>query len=80
MWQKVSNIYNMYYFSGGINELYKYESERQLHNISVMGTIDSLYRLYSTTATPLVLLRSLGLSTINSLGTLKVNLIFFYLL
>lgn len=56
---------------GDVRELYKYESERQKHNMATMASIDGLYRLYSTTATPIVLLRSLGLSAVNTLSPLK---------
>lgn len=61
-------------FTGDVRELYKYESERQKHNMATMASIDGLYRLYSTTATPIVLLRSLGLSAVNTLSPLKVRL------
>lgn len=60
-------------FTGDIRELYKYESERQKHNMATMASIDGLYRLYSTNATPVVLLRSLGLSAVNMLSPLKVR-------
>ncbi|KAK7069589.1 putative ubiquinone biosynthesis monooxygenase, partial [Halocaridina rubra] len=56
---------------GDERELYKYESERQKHNVVTMASIDGLYRLYSTTAPPIVLARSLGLSTINLLPPVK---------
>ena len=59
-------------YAGDVQELYEYESERQKHNLATMAAIDGLHRLYSTTATPIVLLRSIGLSSVNALTPLKV--------
>lgn len=56
---------------GEEQNLHSYESERQRHNVATMAAIDGLYRLYSTTATPFVLLRSLGLSAVNVMTPLK---------
>lgn len=56
---------------GDERELYEYEKSRQWHNVRTMASIDGLQRLYSTTLTPLVLARSLGLSTVNALNPLK---------
>ena len=44
-----------------------------------MATIDGLNRLYSTSWTPLVLLRSLGLTATDALGPVKVMWISFSL-
>ncbi|XP_069167947.1 ubiquinone biosynthesis monooxygenase COQ6, mitochondrial isoform X2 [Procambarus clarkii] len=55
--------------------LHKYESERQKHNVMTMASIDGLYRLYSTSALPFVLLRALGLSTVNVITPLKRQII-----
>ncbi|XP_042219137.1 ubiquinone biosynthesis monooxygenase COQ6, mitochondrial-like isoform X2 [Homarus americanus] len=54
--------------------LHQYESERQRHNVATLATIDGLYRLYNSTAPPLVLLRSLGLSAVNIMAPLKRQL------
>ncbi|XP_076463518.1 ubiquinone biosynthesis monooxygenase COQ6, mitochondrial-like [Babylonia areolata] len=59
---------------GSLNHLLTYETERQRHNLPVLATIDGLQRLYSTDFTPFVLARSLGLTAVNSMTTLK-NLI-----
>ncbi|XP_064105628.1 LOW QUALITY PROTEIN: ubiquinone biosynthesis monooxygenase COQ6, mitochondrial-like [Macrobrachium nipponense] len=56
---------------GDERELYRYESQRQKHNIATMASIDGLYRLYSTKALPFVLARSLGLSTVNVIPFVK---------
>ena len=57
---------------GSLNHLLTYETERQRHNLPVLATIDGLQRLYSTDFTPLVMARSLGLTAVNSLTSLKV--------
>ena len=59
-------------FTGWIDHLVSYETERQRHNVTSTAGIDSLYRLYSTQFTPLVLARSLGLATVNALNPIKV--------
>ena len=59
-------------FTGWIDHLVSYESERQRHNVTSTAGIDGLYRLYSTQFTPLVLARSLGLATVNALNPIKV--------
>ncbi|KAK8742789.1 hypothetical protein OTU49_001674 [Cherax quadricarinatus] len=51
--------------------LHEYESERQKHNVMMMASIEGLYRLYNTRVTPVVLLRSLGLSAVNVITPLK---------
>ncbi|CAL4180254.1 unnamed protein product, partial [Meganyctiphanes norvegica] len=56
---------------GDEKELYEYEKSRQCHNVRTMASIDGLHRLYSTTLAPIVLARTLGLSTVNALNPLK---------
>ncbi|XP_068215314.1 ubiquinone biosynthesis monooxygenase COQ6, mitochondrial [Palaemon carinicauda] len=56
---------------GSERELFRYESHCQKHNVATMASIDGLYRLYSTTALPIVLARSLGLSTVNVIPFVK---------
>ncbi|XP_076047850.1 ubiquinone biosynthesis protein COQ6, mitochondrial isoform X2 [Oratosquilla oratoria] len=57
--------------------LFKYESERQKKNLALMASVDGLYRLYTTKLTPIVLLRSLGLSAVNAFTPLKKSIISF---
>lgn len=56
---------------GDEQTLHQYEKERQKYNVATMASIDGLYRLYNSSSPPLVLLRSLGLSTVNALSPLK---------
>ncbi|KAG0723920.1 Ubiquinone biosynthesis monooxygenase COQ6, mitochondrial [Chionoecetes opilio] len=56
---------------GDEEALHQYEKEQQRYNVATMASIDGLYRLYNTTAAPLVLLRSLGLSAVNVMSPLK---------
>ena len=58
--------------SGSLSSLKEYESSRQLHNVPVMATIDGLQRLFSTSWTPAVLLRSVGLQLFGALSPIKV--------
>ncbi|ESP02270.1 hypothetical protein LOTGIDRAFT_224896 [Lottia gigantea] len=60
---------------GSLTHLLDYETERQRQIIPVMVTIDGLQCLYSTTLTPIVLLRSLGLHTVHSLDIIKNQII-----
>lgn len=52
--------------------LRKYETLRQRHNVPTMLVIDALHRLYRGTATPIVLVRSLGLQLVNAIPQVKV--------
>ncbi|XP_056635329.1 ubiquinone biosynthesis monooxygenase COQ6, mitochondrial isoform X2 [Diorhabda sublineata] len=56
---------------GNVNYLKVYETKRQRHNMSMMAGIEGLYRIYRSDLTPLVLLRSLGLQTIDVLNPVK---------
>nr|XP_039248336.1 ubiquinone biosynthesis monooxygenase COQ6, mitochondrial-like isoform X2 [Styela clava] len=60
---------------GCISQLIEYESERQIRNVSVVGTLDALNKLYSTDALPVVLLRSLGLMGTNASKYIKKQII-----
>ncbi|KAK3856050.1 hypothetical protein Pcinc_037588 [Petrolisthes cinctipes] len=51
--------------------LYEYERGRQRHNVATMTSVEALYRLYTSEAPPLVLLRSLGLSAVNLITPVK---------
>ncbi|KAK7866922.1 hypothetical protein R5R35_001661 [Gryllus longicercus] len=54
-----------------INYLLRYETLRQRHNVPTILVIDGLQKLYGTTITPLVVLRSLGLQLIHSVPPVK---------
>ncbi|XP_025833722.1 ubiquinone biosynthesis monooxygenase COQ6, mitochondrial [Agrilus planipennis] len=56
-----------------VDNLRKYETERQRHNIPTMLAIDGIQKLYNTNLTPVVLLRSVGLQFTNALYPLKVT-------
>ncbi|CAG5124945.1 unnamed protein product [Candidula unifasciata] len=56
---------------GSLPHLLQYETERQRHNVPVMVAIDGLQRLYCNQFTPFVVLRNLGLHTVQSLPFLK---------
>lgn len=60
---------------GNRSYLLQYESSRQRHNLPTMFSIDSLQKLYSSTFTPVVLARTLGLQITDSLTPLKKLLI-----
>ena len=53
--------------------LQQYETARQRENLAVMGAVDALHRLYSSKLPPIVLLRAIGLSAVNTLAPLKVR-------
>jgi len=59
--------------SGSLNGLQTYETERQRHNVTIQSGIEFLHRLYSFDYSPIVALRSMGLSLVNSSDTLKVG-------
>lgn len=60
-------------FTGAIQHLLEYETERQRHNLPMMTAIDLMKRLYSTNVAPVVLLRTFGLQATNMLPALKVS-------
>jgi len=56
---------------GNMAYLHEYETERQRHNLPTMFSIDALEKLYSSTFTPVVIARTLGLQVTDSIGPLK---------
>ncbi|XP_073853897.1 ubiquinone biosynthesis monooxygenase COQ6, mitochondrial isoform X4 [Macaca fascicularis] len=58
---------------GSMSHLTGYETERQRHNTALLAATDLLKRLYSTSAAPLVLLRTWGLQATNAVSPLKVH-------
>lgn len=56
-----------------MSHLTGYETERQRHNTALLAATDLLKRLYSTSAAPLVLLRTWGLQATNAVSPLKVR-------
>ncbi|KAJ7344982.1 hypothetical protein JRQ81_000932 [Phrynocephalus forsythii] len=62
---------------GSLKPLLQYEAERQRHNVSLMAAIDLLKRLYSTSATPFVLLRTWGLQATNAVPPVKEQIMAF---
>jgi hypothetical protein len=65
-------------FSGSLSHLLKYETLRQRHNVPTMLAIDGLQKLYGTTFTPFVVLRSLGLQLTHVLNPVKVSIFIQY--
>jgi len=61
-------------FTGTKRYLHQYETVRQKENLAVMSAVDALHKLYSSQSAPLVMLRSLGLTAVDSLHPLKVRL------
>ncbi|XP_057372852.1 ubiquinone biosynthesis monooxygenase COQ6, mitochondrial-like [Daphnia carinata] len=57
--------------AGNYLYLQKYQSNRQLINLTVMAAVHGLHLLYGTTSLPQVLLRSLGLTITDSLSSVK---------
>lgn len=64
----------MYKYIGSLTYLVDYERQRQLQCLARLLSIDSLNRLYATSFAPVVALRSVGLSFVNEVSPLKVNL------
>jgi ubiquinone biosynthesis monooxygenase Coq6 len=56
---------------GSLLHLLKYETLRQRHNLPTMLATDGLQKLYGTTLTPFVVLRSLGLQLTHILNPVK---------
>ncbi|KAG5896168.1 hypothetical protein JTB14_016943 [Gonioctena quinquepunctata] len=54
-----------------LSYLKEYETERQRHNVPTMFAVEGLHRLYNSSFTPLVLLRSLGLQATHVMNPLK---------
>ncbi|KAL0269153.1 UNVERIFIED_CONTAM: hypothetical protein PYX00_006975 [Menopon gallinae] len=62
---------------GSLSLLKKYQSERQRYNFPTMLAIDCLQKLYGTTFTPVVALRTVGLQVTNALHPVKEAIIRF---
>ncbi|NP_001412191.1 ubiquinone biosynthesis monooxygenase COQ6, mitochondrial isoform i [Homo sapiens] len=62
---------------GSVSHLTGYETERQRHNTALLAATDLLKRLYSTSASPLVLLRTWGLQATNAVSPLKEQIMAF---
>ncbi|XP_054303826.1 ubiquinone biosynthesis monooxygenase COQ6, mitochondrial isoform X4 [Pongo pygmaeus] len=62
---------------GSMSHLTGYETERQRHNTALLAATDLLKRLYSTSASPLVLLRTWGLQATNAVSPLKEQIMAF---
>ncbi|XP_063500360.1 ubiquinone biosynthesis monooxygenase COQ6, mitochondrial isoform X4 [Symphalangus syndactylus] len=62
---------------GSMSHLTGYETERQRHNTALLAATDLLKRLYSTSASPLVLLRTWGLQATNAASPLKEQIMAF---
>lgn len=54
-----------------LDYLLEYERKRQCHNFPTMVAIDALQKLYNSSITPVVLLRSVGMQIANSLLPVK---------
>lgn len=59
---------------GSHTALLRYGQERYLQNHTLMGAIDKLHKLYSTTFEPLVWARSVGVEVLNELDSVKAAL------
>ncbi|GAB6026582.1 Putative ubiquinone biosynthesis monooxygenase [Chamberlinius hualienensis] len=59
---------------GSLLYLMQYETHRQRRIAILMAGIDGIHRLYKTSFTPLVLLRSLGLQSVNAVDSFKNHL------
>ncbi|XP_034051060.1 ubiquinone biosynthesis monooxygenase COQ6, mitochondrial [Thalassophryne amazonica] len=62
---------------GAMQHLLEYETERQRCNLPMMAAIDFMKRLYSTSASPVVLLRTFGLQATNMMPVLKEQIMAF---
>ncbi|XP_060031458.1 ubiquinone biosynthesis monooxygenase COQ6, mitochondrial isoform X2 [Erinaceus europaeus] len=62
---------------GSMSHLTGYETDRQRHNTALLVATDLLKRLYSTSVTPLVLLRTWGLQATNAVSPLKEQIMAF---
>lgn len=71
----LSNLMGESVYRGGavasMEVLSKYEQESQKHNVPLVFGIDALYKLYSTSALPVVLIRSLGLQVVDAVPAIK---------
>lgn len=56
---------------GSVLSLEPYCSEQYFKNHLMLGVVDKLHKLYSTTSAPIVAVRSLGLDAVNAFGGLK---------
>ena len=59
---------------GSQTALLPYAQERYLQNHIIMGAIDKLHKVYSTTFEPLVWARSVGVEVLNELDSVKAAL------
>ena len=59
---------------GFLPRLLSYETSKQRHNIPVLSVIDSLQKVFSTSYSPVVLIRSVGLQFTNALWPVKVSI------
>ncbi|KAI7900840.1 uncharacterized protein BX663DRAFT_516697 [Cokeromyces recurvatus] len=59
---------------GSIHLLRQYASVRYLRNIMMISTCDKLHRLFSTDASPITWVRSIGLNAINNMDFLKAEI------
>lgn len=73
LWQVSFNVSIQFFLPGSLKHLLRFETERQRHNVSLIAAIDLLKRLYSTSLSPLVLLRTWGLQATNALPPVKVR-------
>ncbi|KAI1317685.1 putative ubiquinone biosynthesis monooxygenase [Mortierella claussenii] len=62
---------------GNIHSLTPYSSERFLPNLAMLGTVDKLSKLYNTDFGPVVWARSLGLTAVDNMGSIKTEIMKF---
>ena len=70
-------LYSLVSGSGGLEHLLQYETERQQSNVPTMAAAEGLNWLYTSTLTPFMLLRSIGLSLTNAFPPVKVGKILY---